>query len=171
MIRILPLLACLLAISSAASAAQEAKSLGTFGKWTAFSTNEGGKTLCYVALKPAKSEGTYKNRGDVLLTVTHRPADKAFDVVSIVAGYQYLGDSDVAVTIGKKKWDLFTSSDRAWARDAATDKQIVDALGKSVNLVAKGTSAKNTPTTDTFTLAGFPAAYRAISDACKKPAK
>ncbi len=170
MIRFIPLIACLLA-APLAHAAEEAKTLGTFGKWTAFSTNQGGKMLCYVALNPAKSEGAYKARGDVLLTVTHRPADKAFDVVSIVAGYQYLGDSDVAVAIGGKKWEMFTSSDRAWARDAATDKQLVDAMIKGVNLTAKGTSSRNTPTTDTFALGGFTAAYRAIGDACKKPAK
>ena len=170
MIRFVPLIACLLA-APFAHAAEDAKTLGTFGKWTAFSTNQGGKMLCYAALNPAKSEGAYKNRGDVLLTVTHRPADKAFDVVSIVAGYQYLGDSDVAVTIAGKKFALFTSSDRAWARDAATDKQIVEAMVKGANLTAKGTSTRNTPTTDTFALGGFTAAYRAISDACKKPAK
>ena len=39
------------------------------------------------------------------------------------------------------------------------------------NLTAKGASTRNTPTTDTFALGGFTAAYRAISDACKKPAK
>jgi hypothetical protein len=151
--------------------AADAKPLGTFGKWTAFSSADGGKTICYAALKPAKTEGVYKARGDVLLTVTHRPADKAFDVVSIVAGYQYLADSDVAVAVGKKKWALFTSADRAWARDAATDKQIVDAMTKGPILTAKGTSTRNTPTTDTFALTGFTAAYKAINEACKRPAR
>ncbi len=167
-IRLIPLLAFLLA-APAAQAADDAKTLGTFGKWTAFSSGAGGKMMCYVALPPAKSEGTYKNRGDVMLTVTHRPGDKAFDVVSLVAGYQYLGDSDVAVTVGTKKFALFTSADRGWARDAATDKQIVEAMLKAANLTAKGTSSKNNVTTDTFALGGFTAAYRAISDACKKP--
>ena len=160
----------LLVSAAAQAAAPEAKPLGTFGKWTAFTTTEAGKPLCYAVLKPAKTEGDYKARGDVMLTVTHRPAEKAFDVISIVAGYQYQPDSDVAVTVGKKTWALFTSSDRAWARDAATDKAIVLAMTKAVGLTSKGVSARKTPTTDNFTLTGFPAAYRAISEACKKPA-
>ena len=164
------LMALAVLVPGLAQAAPEAKSLGTFGKWTAFSSTEAGKPLCYIALKPAKTEGTYKARGDVLLTITHRPSEKAFDVVSIVAGYQYQPDSDVAVVLGKKKWALFTSADRAWARDAATDKQIVQALAKGGALTAKGTSNRSTPTTDTFVLTGFPAAYKAINDACKKPA-
>jgi hypothetical protein len=157
-------------IPVSAQAAPEAKSLGTFGKWEAFSYTDAGRAICYAAARPSKSEGAYKARGEVLLTVTHRPADKAFDVVSVVAGYQYLADSDVAVTIGSRKFALFTSGDRAWARDAATDKQIVQAITKGSALVTKGTSSRNTPTTDTFPLNGFSQAYKAINDACKKPA-
>lgn len=167
--RFAPMLAVVLGMPVALAAA-DAKPIGTFGKWTAFTTVENGKSVCYAALKPAKSEGTYKARGDVLLTVTHRPADKAFDVVSVVAGYQYQPDSDVAVSLGKRKWALFTSADRAWARDAATDKQIVQAMAKGGSLVAKGTSSRGTPTTDSFALTGFAAAYKAIGEACKKPA-
>ncbi len=165
------ILALVICLPTMALAAPEGKTLGTFGKWSAFTNVEAGKNICYAALKPTKSEGAYKTRGDVLLTVTHRPADKAFDVVSIVAGYQYLADSDVAVLVGKKKWALFTNADRAWARDTATDKQIVDAMTKAAVLTAKGTSSHNTPTTDTYALNGFAAAYKAINDACKKPAK
>ncbi|TAL04913.1 MAG: hypothetical protein EPO08_00015 [Rhodospirillaceae bacterium] len=153
-----------------AHAATEAKPLGTFGKWAAYVDAESGKSICYMALKPAKTEGGYKARGDVFLTITHRPANKSFDVVSIVAGYQYKDDSDVAVDVDKKSWSLFTSADRAWARDAATDKAIVKALAKGSALIAKGTSNRGTPTTDTFVLSGFGKAYKAINDACKKPA-
>jgi len=153
-----------------ASAAAEAKPLGTFAGWMAYADSDAGKPVCYLALKPTKTEGTYKARGDVFLTITHRPAAKSFDVVSIVGGYQYKEDSDVAVDVDKKTWSLFTSSDRAWARDAATDKAIVKGIAKSGTLVAKGTSNRGTPTTDTFALAGFAKAYKAINDACKKPA-
>jgi hypothetical protein len=156
--------------SSAAVAAREAKDLGTFGDWRAYEDMEAGKKICYLAAKPDKTEGGYKARGNVFLTVTHRPSAKAFDVVSIVAGYQYKPDSDVAVNVDKNSWSLFTASDRAWARDSATDKAIVKALVKGNSLVAKGTSNRGTPTTDTFALAGFSKAYKAINDACKKPA-
>ena len=63
-----------LALPAAQAAAPEAKSLGTFGKWTAYTSAEAGKPICYAVLKPAKTEGDYKARGDVMLTVTHRPA-------------------------------------------------------------------------------------------------
>ena len=163
------LLFALAASIAAPASAQEVKALGSFGKWLAFTYAEKGKPVCYISAKPDKSEGDYKARGEVLLLITHRPAEKAFDVVSMVAGYQYEPDSDAVVTAGGATFKLFTNADRAWARDGQTDQQIVQALIKSASAVIKGTSNRKTPTTDTFSLNGFSAAYKAISDTCKKP--
>lgn len=149
--------------------AQEMTALGTFGKWVAYTYTEKGKPVCYMSAKPEKSEGSYKARGEVQLLITHRPAEKAFDVLSVVAGYQYKPDSDVVLTAGGQTFTLFTSADRAWARDAKTDKAVVEQLIKSNSAVIKGTSSRNTPTTDTVSLAGFSAAYKTIGDTCKKP--
>ena len=46
---------------------------------------------------------------------------------------------------------------------------VVEQLIKSNSAVIKGTSSRNTPTTDTVSLAGFSAAYKTIGDTCKKP--
>jgi hypothetical protein len=162
---------CLIALAtllSSASHAQDVKVLGTFGKWIAQTYKENGANVCFMSVKPEKSEGNYKARGEVSFMVTHRPAEKAFDVVSVAAGYQYAPDSDAVLTSGAKKFNLFTSGERAWARDAQTDKAIVQLLTKSKTMVVKGTSSRNNITTDTYTLAGFTAAYKAISDSCKK---
>lgn len=149
--------------------AQEMTALGTFGKWVAYTYTDKGKPVCYMSAKPDKSEGAYKARGEVELLVTHRPAEKAFDVLSVVAGYQYKPDSDVVLTAGGQAFNLFTNADRAWARDAKTDAAVVQQLIKSSTAVIKGTSSRNTPTTDTVSLTGFSAAYKAIGDTCKKP--
>lgn len=169
MIRFLQSVALAAALVSASTAhAQEVKALGTFGKWVAFTYAEKGKPVCYISAKPDKSEGSYKARGEALLLVTHRPGEKAFDVISMVAGYQYMPDSDAVVTAGGQTFRLFTNADRAWARDAKTDGAIVQQLIKSSTAVIKGTSNRGTPTTDIFSLNGFSAAYKAIGETCKK---
>ncbi len=162
-------IAMVLSLTATASA-QEVKVLGTYGKWIAQTYKENGQSVCFMTVKPEKTEGNYKARGDVLFMVTHRPAERAFDVVSVAAGYQYLPDSDAVLTATDKKFNLFTSGERAWARDAQTDKAIVQLLGKSKSMVIKGSSSRNNITTDTFSLNGFAAAHKAISDSCKKPA-
>jgi len=153
--------------AAAPATAPVARDLGTFGKWTASVDLEGGKPVCYMSTIASKSDGTYKARGPVMLTVTHRPSRKEFDTVSIVAGYQYKVDSDVAVTVDKQTWSFFSKSDRAWARDTATDKAVTKAVIAGNTLVTKGTSIRGTPTTDTFALTGAGKAYKVITDACK----
>jgi hypothetical protein len=152
---------------TAPAAAQEVKVIGTYGKWVAHTYMENGQAVCFMSVKPEKSEGNYKARGEVSLMITNRPAERAFDVVSLVAGYPYQPDSDVAVTIGGKRFNLFTNSERAWARDTQTDKALVQLMVKSNAVTAKGTSSRGTVTTDTFSLSGFTAAHKAITDTCK----
>ena len=157
--------------AAGAAFAQDVTVIGTHGKWTAYTYTENKQSVCYIAAKPEKSEGKYASRDEVLMLVTHRPGEKAFDVISVVAGYQYKPDTDALITIGAQKFDLFTTgSDRAWARDSKTDKTIAQAMIKGNNAVVRGTSSRGTVTTDTFSLSGFTAAYKAISDSCKKPA-
>ncbi len=147
--------------------AQDIKTIATSGKWTAYVYQEDAKNVCYAQSKPIKSEGAYKSRGEVLLQVTNRPVEKASDVVSVVAGYSYQADSDATVMVGSRKFTFFTFAERAWARDTQTDKAVVAAMSKGASLTVQGNSSRGTPTVDTYSLQGFSAAYKAITDTCK----
>ncbi len=159
---------CVLLCPLAANA-QEVKALGTFGKWVAATYQENGRQVCYMSGEPDRSEGNFRARGKPTLRITHRPGEKAYDIVSMVSGYEYQGDSDVTVNIAGKRFRLFTNGDRAWARDFQTDKTIVQAMVKANSAAITGTSNRSNVTTDIFILKGFAAAYQAIGDACKKP--
>jgi len=163
------ILAALFALMlSAPASAQEVRVLGTFGKWVAQTYQENGQPVCFMSVKPDSSEGNYKARGEALLMVTNRPSEQAMDVVSIVAGYQYLPDSDAVVTVNGKRFNLFTNGERAWARDTQTDKAIVQLLIKGRSVTVRGTSSRNNVTTDVYSLTGFTAAHQAITENCKK---
>ena len=143
------------------------KNLGTFGEWTAYTYNGEGGKLCYIATQPTKSTGKYSKRDDVFLMVTHRPAEKAFNVVNTVAGYTYKKGSKPTLTIDKKKAiTLVSHEDTAWAKDNKTDKQLVSQMKAGSTAVLRGTSRRGTAITDTFSLKGFSKAYREISEAC-----
>lgn len=154
------------ALAGPAAHAQQIKTLGTYSKWVAYSFQDAGKQVCYAASKPIKSEGAYKGRDEIVVQVTHRPGDRATDVVSFVAGYTFKPDADVNVAVAARRFDLFTVEDRAWARDAKTDQEIVQAFIKGNSMVVKGVSSRGTPTTDTYSLQGFGAAYKAIGEVC-----
>jgi len=164
---ILGFLALALAVALASPAlAEEPKSIGVFGEWEAVTFAEGAGIGCYMTSDAKKTEGKYKERGKVFAYITHRPANKSFNVVTLVAGYTFKANSDVAVNIDGQKFTLFTDKDSAWARDDATDKALVQAMIKGKSMVVKGASEHDTATVDTYSLKGFSKAYAAINQAC-----
>lgn len=142
--------------------------IGEYGDWTAYSYKDGKNTICYMASTPKKDEGKYKKRGEIYAVVTHRPAEKSYNVVNFVAGYTYKNNSNVIVKIGTTAFNnLFTNGDNAWAPDNATDKKLVEAMKRGQRMTVEGVSSRGTKTKDTYSLAGFSGAYRAISAKCK----
>jgi hypothetical protein len=148
--------------------AQGGNQIGVFSDWSAFTEKENGKTMCYIGSVPEKEEGDYTQRGGALILVTSRPAEKSFDVVSIQAGYVYKKGSEVEIIIGARRFELFTKGGNAWAKDSKIDRQLVTAMKGGKSMVVKGTSSRGTLTTDTYSLAGFTAAYGATGKACGK---
>ena len=156
-----------LALPGAAPAlAQEIKSLGAFGDWRAYAFDEKGEKACYIASQPKKDEGDYKRRGEIYAMVTHRPADKVRDEVSLAAGYRYKTETRVQVSIDGKTFELLPHEDTAWVPDSAGDKKLVAAMRAGRQMVVQGTSSRGTATKDTYSLIGFTKAYRAASKAC-----
>ena len=151
--------------------AQDSASIGNFGDWETYRESEGGKAVCYMGSQPKKAKGKYKKRGDTYILVTHRPAEKSLNVISIKAGYTYQSGSEVDVVIGETTFKMFTDAGHAFAYDSKTDGAIVKAMIRGARMIIKGTSSRGTQTTDTYSLKGFTAAYKAINKACEVKAK
>ena len=153
-------------LTASSGAAAQQKTIGAFGDWTAVADGTGAKRICYVGSMPKKAEGKYKQRDDAHVLVTHRPAEKVTGEVSVTAGYTYRNGSTVDVDIGGKTFKLFSRNENGWAYDAAADKAIVAAMKAGSKMTVRGTSSRGTVTTDTYSLAGFSAAYHVIGKAC-----
>lgn len=151
---------------AAAPNASKAEHLGDAQGWSAFAETDKNAKACFLVGRPIKSEPENLKRGDVYVYVTHRPADKTFNVVSFAAGYPYKEGSDAELAVDTRKFALFTTKESAWSRDAATDKAVVDAMAKAKQAVLKGTSTRGTNTTDTYSLDGFAAMLAQIDKAC-----
>jgi len=144
------------------------KQLGAFHGWTAYTLNDGKSEICYVVGSPNTQEPA-KIKRDAHLLITHRPADKAFNVVSVEPSpnFAFAKGSDVTVAIGKQSFDFFTAADTAWSRDSDTDKAVVTAMSKGKELTVKAKPAKGPEIADTYVLTGFGEALGAIDKACK----
>ena len=162
---IFPFIFCLLSFSQVFS--QSISELGKKGSWTAYSYTEESGKVCYMASKPRSAKGNYKKRGDIWALVTHRPNEKSNNVISIITGYPYKENSEVNITIGSSKFSMFTVGQRAWNRDEKTDEKMVKSMIKGANMIVKGTSQRGTLTTDSYSLNGFTAAHKVISQECE----
>ncbi|MFP6713227.1 MAG: invasion associated locus B family protein, partial [Rhodospirillales bacterium] len=80
--------------------------------------------------------------------------------------YVYRKDSEVTVNIDGQLYNLFTDRGTAWARDAKADLSISRMMIRGKSMTVTGFSARGTKTEDTYSLAGFTAAYNAIGKAC-----
>ncbi len=145
---------------------QAIERLGDFTDWSAYRFVEDGQPACYVASRPKTAVGDYTKRGKIYAMVSHRPAAKRLDEVSLVGGYVYKVDSPVEVVVDAKRWSFFSEGDQAWAPTPEEDRALVQAMKSGSRMVVKGTSSRGTLTTDTYSLLGFSKAYAAIVKAC-----
>ena len=143
--------------------------LGEYGDWSAYVYKDGRGSICYMVSRPKKDEGKYSKRGDIYAVVTHRPADKTFDVVNFDAGYTFKTNEPFVVKIGHNTvTGFFTEGEKAWTLDEATDKKMVALMKNGDRMIVDGVSSTGTKTKDTYSLKGFTGAYKAISAKCKR---
>ena len=134
-------LAATVAITDTPVHAQEAKLIGRFGDWEAYTRGGKDDRFCYIVSKP-KEASLRSRRGDIFLLVWHRPAKDEFDVVQIDAGYSFKKESQVEVKIGGEDWQLFTRDSNAWTYRGDDDANIVQAMRKGARLTVKGGAIK-----------------------------
>jgi hypothetical protein len=143
--------------------------LGQYGDWGAYSASPGGKKICFAIAKPSSSETNPPNRprNPAYMFISSRPADKVSNEVSIIIGYPFKPNSEATVDIGSTSFALYTQQDGAWIKNAADEAHMVEAIRAGQSAVVKGTSAKGTRTTDTFSLRGLSQALDRTGQDCK----
>ena len=96
-----------------------------------------------------------------------RPGEKVTDEVSIIIGYPFKPNSEATVAVGTASFALYTQQDGAWIKNAAEEAHLIEAMRSGENAVIKGTSAKGTRSTDTFSLKGLAEALDRSDKDCK----
>jgi hypothetical protein len=151
------------------------RQLGAYDGWLAAEAGMGPGRVCYLIGRPAKTESkpAGARRGEPTLSIAHYPNVNKFNEVTWFAAYPLRDNGAHEIEIARTKTPLSTfdqaNSDKAWTRDDAASRTVVDALRqaqpRAVALV-RGISARGTETTDTYNLAGFARALADIDKAC-----
>lgn len=137
------------------------KEIGSYDAWTAATFDEGGHKVCYALTRVQSSTPTLPGRGEVVLTVTERPAVR--DTVAVTAGYTFPPKASVTMQVDQTGIDFFTRERDAYARDG---KAAVAAFQRGDRAILRSPGPKDQHVTDTFSLKGFSAAYAAVVKAC-----
>ena len=165
---------CLLWICSIVGGHSSPKNIGTFKQWHSYNATQYNKQVYYILSAPEKKEGDYKKRGATYIIVAHRPGISSLGVVSIEAGFRYKLKSKIKITIDNKHhFNLLPHDETAWCANPATDKQLISTMRQGRKMIIESFSSRGTKVTDTYSLMGFGAAYKLISDkaAQRKKAK
>lgn len=163
------------------------KSLGVFGAWQAYQTQENGQNVYYMVSYPQKNT-TMQKRAKNYLMITHRPASNLLNVFSCFMGYKMAVDQKIYMSVitpdvGKvdtksrkkaapqmapptiQEFILFTEGETAWATDAAMDQAIIQAINnKAAKIVIKENPKDKTEII--YSLKGADQALKAINKAC-----
>jgi hypothetical protein len=155
--------------AAAVAGGVQPKLLGQYGDWGAYSASPGGKKTCFALAKPSSSTTIPPNRprNPIYMFISTRPAEKVTDEVSIIVGYPFKPGSDASAQVGSTTFALYTQQDGAWIKNAADEANMLTAMRSGESAVVKGTSAKGTQSSDTFTLRGISQALDRIAQDCK----
>jgi hypothetical protein len=153
------------------ASAEPANLLGVFGNWTAYSSGSGSNLTCYALSKPRASRPTTAKRSAIYLMVSDWPSRKVKAEPQIVYGYQGKEGGAAGLGVGADKFTFFIRNSgkegSAWLQQLSDNPRLITAMQDGVSAVASGTSARNTKTTDTYSLSGFNDALTKIHAVCQ----
>lgn len=160
-------LAAGLIFAGAPAMAQTAKLLQKFDDWQVFLHETKDEKVCFAAAAPKDMEPKTAKRGSVFFYLTTWQKDGVRNEVSVKVGYSLKADSIPVVAIGPDEFQLYPKDDKAFMRDPAEERRLLDIMRKGQTLTVKGTSSRGTSTTDQYSLKGLGAALKQVETTCK----
>jgi hypothetical protein len=136
-------------------------SIGKLQDWEAFTVRETGETVCYAVSRPFTSIASIVERHKPMLTVVRRKDRQ--DVVTLTADPNYAGGTKVALRVGSTLYPFDPGPDGAVSRDGPA---LIAAMQRGLQAIARFEEPGGTQGTDSYSLRGFRAAFRAIRQAC-----
>lgn len=115
---------------------------------------------------PVKKDGNYNQRGIPYFIITN--SDDNIDEINISSGYDYKIGSEVELSFGLKKFNIFTYNNHAWANTKIDDIEIIKEMRKNLDVVVLGVNQANLYSEDTYSLIGFNKAYGKMKEVCEK---
>jgi hypothetical protein len=154
-------------VASGGAQAQNIAKIGQKSDWALYSYNDDKGKVCYTLTIPTdKQPPTLDHGKSMYFVVSQKPGQNVTFEPQFNASYNFQENSKVEVTVGDRKFSMFTKGNRAWMENAAEEPQLVAALRKGSAMKVDAKSQRGTATHYTYSLAGVTAALQSIAT-CK----
>ena len=146
--------------------------IGTFRYWRVYQLGSGANKVCYMLSEPVEKLPRNVRRGKIYFSIMHHPANGVRNEASVSVGYPFSSKSNPYARIGTDSFDFDSGVQMeadpswAWLRNPAHHDRLIDMMKRGNQLVFKGTSARGTLTTDTYSLLGFSKALARLNQNC-----
>ena len=162
------LFSLVMAVAVSPAVAQSARKMAEHGDWATYSYQATNGKVCYVLTvpKPKSMQPTTLDHGDMFFFVSQRPGQAVSFEPQFIAGYDLKEGSKVSVSIGDKKFSMFTKGKSAWVENAAEEPLLIAAMKAGADMKVDARSGRDNPTSYSFSLKGITAALNSISS-CK----
>ncbi len=151
-----------------AGSAFAAENLGTFNQWTAWTDNDQGAKICYIASNPQTREPTNLNHGDIaqtFLLVTIRPTNR--NEVAVLVDFPISSTNpNASATIDGRSYPMVTEGRAGWLASVEDEPGFVAAMRAGSTLQVRLTSGAGNNTVHTYSLSGVTAALNRASQEC-----
>jgi invasion protein IalB len=149
--------------------ADQATLLGQYADWGAYTATPSSGKVCFALAKPKSSTTNPANRkrDPTYVFISTRPSEKVHNEVSVIIGYQFRPDADATAEIGSTRYSMYTQHDGAWIKNVREESALLEAMRKGSELTIKGTSSRNTQSTDVYSLKGVSQAIDRAGQECR----
>ncbi len=147
--------------------------VGTYQHWRVFTEGDGANKQCYAVSEPHKKQPAGAQRGEIFLSITHRPGDHIRNEPSVRVGYPMSPTVDPIAEIDGRSFRFFSGSQAktdalewAWLESPEQTEALIAEMKKGNQLDFTAQSQRGTLTRDSYSLLGFTRALSALDKAC-----
>ena len=142
--------------------------VGTYGDWSAYTTQGGKSRVCYVLAQPKDRSPSSLKKVAAHIFISSRPAEHVHNEISVIFGVPLKpGDAQARAEVGTTSFDMVSKGQNAFVKNAADEVRFIDLMKKSPKLIVKGTLIKGGQASDSYSLTGLGQALDRVTKECQ----
>ena len=145
-----------------------ARLLGRFTDWQAYTAMPGGKKICFAiaGFSSSKTGAASQARDKAYAFVSTRPADKVLNEFSVATSYPLKAGAASAIEVGQERFAAFGQQNSLWIVKAEDEKRLVASMRQNPDITIVAVAADGRESKFAYSLKGFAEALDRVAQEC-----